>query len=142
MVRRPLTRQPLLALVALLVVVALGYGVQAAVDRGSGDASSNPSASSGASSLRTVDAASLPLPARQTITLISRGGPYPYSRDGIVFRDDENLLPAHESGWYHEYTVRTPGESDRGPRRIITGRDGSVYYTADHYASFVRVRGP
>ena len=34
----------------------------------------------------------------------------------------------------------TPGEDDRGPRRIVAGDDGEqLFYTADHYASFVRV---
>ena len=38
-----------------------------------------------------------------------------------------------------EYTVRTPGESDRGARRIVAGRDGTMYYTSDHYDSFRRI---
>lgn len=143
MARRPPTRQPLLALVALLVVVALGYAVQAAVNHGSdGGSPAASSTTASTSGLRTVDQDSLPSQARHTIALINHGGPYPYNRDGIIFRNDERVLPAQESGWYHEYTVPTPGESDRGARRIITGHDGSVYYTADHYASFVRVRGP
>jgi ribonuclease T1 len=32
--------------------------------------------------------------------------------------------------------VITPGESDRGARRIVVGTGGEKYYTADHYASF------
>jgi len=35
--------------------------------------------------------------------------------------------------------VDTPGSPDRGARRIVTGRDGQFYYTANHYQSFVRV---
>lgn len=35
--------------------------------------------------------------------------------------------------------VPTPGSSDRGARRIVTGSADEVYYTADHYASFVVV---
>ncbi len=35
----------------------------------------------------------------------------------------------------------TPGEGDRGARRIITGDDDrQFFYTADHYDWFVRVR--
>jgi ribonuclease T1 len=71
--------------------------------------------------------------------LIQAGGPFPYPRDGVVFRNAEGLLPQEPSGYYHEYTVPTPGEFDRGPRRIITGADGEFYYTADHYESFRRV---
>ncbi len=35
--------------------------------------------------------------------------------------------------------MTTPGDSTRGPRRIITGRNHEFYYTSDHYVSFVRV---
>ena len=43
-------------------------------------------------------------------------------------------------GWYHEYTVATPGARNRGTRRIITGGTPprEWYYTDDHYASFRR----
>jgi ribonuclease T1 len=32
--------------------------------------------------------------------------------------------------------VITPGENDRGARRIVTGEGGEMYYTDDHYDSF------
>jgi ribonuclease T1 len=82
---------------------------------------------------------SLPPEAITTIDLIEKGGPFPYDRDGIVFQNREHLLPQHPSGYWHEYTVPTPGESDRGARRIIHGAGGEFYYTEDHYASFRRV---
>jgi len=78
--------------------------------------------------------------ARATIDLIKQGGPFPYERDGIVFRNFEKRLPVRERGYYREYTVRTPGERGRGARRIVAGRGGELYYTADHYRSFARVR--
>jgi ribonuclease T1 len=79
----------------------------------------------------------LPSQAYTTLSLIASGGPFPYSQDGTVFRNAEGLLPAHASGYYHEYTVKTPGSSTRGARRIITGQaTDEDYYTADHYASF------
>jgi len=74
--------------------------------------------------------------ARQTLELIRRGGPYPYSRDNVPFGNFERILPAKASGYYREFTVRTPGETDRGARRIVAGAVGEKYYTADHYASF------
>ena len=77
---------------------------------------------------------SLPVQARQTVALIQRGGPFPYSQDGIVYQNLERQLPTEPAGYYHEYTVLTPGSADRGTRRIITGKDGEFYYTADHYA--------
>ncbi len=91
--------------------------------------------------LRFVAYASLPSQARETITLIERGGPFPYGKDGATFGNRERLLPDQPRGYYREYTVRTPGEGDRGARRIVTGdRDRVFFYTADHYASFARVR--
>jgi ribonuclease T1 len=35
--------------------------------------------------------------------------------------------------------VITPGENDRGARRIIAGDGGEFYYTDDHYDSFKRI---
>jgi ribonuclease T1 len=82
----------------------------------------------------------LPAEASSTWQLIQRGGPFPYPRDdGSVFENREKLLPAKESGYYHEFTVRTPNSSDRGARRLVTGADKELYYTGDHYRSFVKV---
>lgn len=89
--------------------------------------------------LATVAASVLPAEARRTLRLIDQGGPFPYERDGTVFGNLERLLPQHPRGWYREYTVPTPGERDRGARRIVAGRDGTRYYTADHYDSFAVV---
>jgi ribonuclease T1 len=90
--------------------------------------------------LPTIDFATLPPEAQETIRLIDQGGPFPYDRDGIVFENRERLLPLRASGYYHEYTVITPGSNDRGARRIIAGQGGELYYTDDHYESFRRVR--
>jgi ribonuclease T1 len=92
-----------------------------------------------ASGLRTVTPDKLPPEARQTLKLIDQGGPFPYRRDGIVFQNRERRLPKKPSGYYHEYTVETPGSDDRGARRIITGESGERYYTDDHYETFVQV---
>lgn len=81
----------------------------------------------------------LPPEARETIALIRKGGPFPHHRDGLTFGNREKILPARERGWYREYTVNTPGASDRAARRIVAGRDGTLYYTDDHYRSFKRV---
>ena len=81
----------------------------------------------------------LPADARHTIELVRKGGPFPYQRDGATFQNRERLLPEQARGWYREYTVKTPGARDRGARRIIAGRDGTLYYTDDHYRSFKRI---
>ncbi|MEU6144129.1 ribonuclease domain-containing protein [Streptomyces sp. NPDC047081] len=79
----------------------------------------------------------LPSQAYDTLDLIDSGGPFPYSQDGTVFRNAEGVLPSQPSGYYHEYTVKTPGSSTRGARRIVTGEEYQEdYYTADHYATF------
>ncbi|QES05578.1 ribonuclease [Streptomyces venezuelae] len=79
----------------------------------------------------------LPGEAHTTLRLIDAGGPFPYSQDGSVFQNRERILPAHSLGYYHEYTVKTPGVPTRGARRIVTGASAQEdYYTADHYASF------
>ncbi|MEE1814618.1 ribonuclease domain-containing protein [Streptomyces sp. SP18ES09] len=93
----------------------------------------------GTSGLPTVRAADLPPEARDTLALIARGGPFPYAKDGTVFSNFERVLPREARGYYHEYTVKTPGGRDRGARRIVTGRDGEAYYTDDHYDTFREV---
>lgn len=90
----------------------------------------------------------LPPEARETLLLIQQGGPFPYRRDGTVFRNFERLLPVRARGYYREYTVRTPGLHHRGARRIVAGAgergdvrmSGEYYYTDDHYNSFRRIR--
>ena len=79
----------------------------------------------------------LPGEAHETLDLIDKGGPYPYPQDGGVFSNREGVLPQQPSGYYHEYTVETPGSPDRGARRIVTGEQTDEdYYTADHYETF------
>jgi ribonuclease T1 len=91
------------------------------------------------SGLSWVQVDELPAQAEDTLELIDDGGPYPYGRDGVVFGNFEGVLPRHERGYYHEYTVPTPGENDRGARRIVTGDEDEFFYTGDHYASFERI---
>ena len=101
-------------------------------------ATATPKAQSG-SGLATVRYQDLPRQAQDTIRLIDKGGPFPFDRDGITFQNREGILPKKPNGYYHEYTVITPGSSDRGARRIIAGDLGELYYTDDHYDSFREV---
>lgn len=82
----------------------------------------------------------LPAEARDTLRLIKQNGAFPYPRDGVVFNNRERILPQQSKGYYHEYTVKTPGLSHRGTRRIISGAVGEYYYTGDHYQSFQRIK--
>lgn len=93
-----------------------------------------------AASIYWIESAALPVEARVTLRLIDSRGPFPYPRDGIVFGNYERILPPQAHGYYHEYTVPTPGEHTRGAKRIISGNAGERYYTADHYRSFNRIR--
>lgn len=124
------SRRITIALVGLVVLVLAGWFAQ---DRLTADEDA-------AGDRLPVRALSeLPDEAAGTWRLIERGGPFPHEEDGRVFGNRERLLPAHERAYYREYTVRTPGSDDRGARRLVTGRDGELYYTEDHYASFVAV---
>jgi ribonuclease T1 len=129
-------RRPQLALVALLVAVGIGYAVDASQGH---HPASGPSASAPARVIPDVSLSSLPAQVGQTVRLIQHGGPFPYAQDGVVFDNNEHLLPGHQRGYYHEYTVPTPGASDRATRRIVTGAGGQYYFTNDHYASFALI---
>jgi ribonuclease T1 len=91
-----------------------------------------------------IASSALPKEAQKTLTLVAQGGPFPYERDGVVFGNREKRLPAHTHGYYHEYTVPTPGTRTRGARRIICGGDArsiaECYYSSDHYETFRRIR--
>lgn len=91
-----------------------------------------------------VALAELPREAQQTDRLVRAGGPFPFVKDGATFGNRERQLPRRSRGYYREYTVPTPGASNRGARRIVCGgvtaRQPEVcYYTDDHYASFRRI---
>ena len=88
----------------------------------------------------TIAVAELPVEARETLRAIKRGGPYTYSRDGVVFGNFERILPKQPRGYYHEYTVKTPGVRSRGARRIISGQSQEYFYTDNHYQTFRRIR--
>lgn len=127
----------LVTVLVALFVAAITAVIQFA--RPSPDLAPTATHSTPASGLPTVTARELPAEATTTLALIDKGGPFPYEKDGDVFGNFEGLLPRQPRGYYREYTVPTPGSRDRGARRLVTGKDGDVYYTADHYASFRQV---
>ncbi|MDN5760830.1 MAG: ribonuclease [Microlunatus sp.] len=140
--------------VALAVVLALVYlqpgGETEVADSPAAPPSTAPTASRTATSAATpssldnlpwVNLADLPREAQRTVALIEAGGPFPYGKDGSTFNNFEGVLPTEPRGYYREYTVPTPGEQTRGARRIVTGdRDRDLFYTADHYDTFARIR--
>ena len=88
------------------------------------------------SNLPEIRESALPVEGRRVLALIRARGPYQYSQDDQVFGNFERVLPVKDRGYYREYTVPTPGEGDRGARRIVAGNGGEKYYTGDHYATF------
>ncbi|MGW6915689.1 ribonuclease domain-containing protein [Kitasatospora sp. NPDC054939] len=163
----PSGRNRLIVIVATLlcgVAAALAYGLAGSgadpgPEAGPSPASSPTPASAAASASRPASAPAsaatgwtpsdpgladvcrtrLPAQADRTLVLIAQGGPYPYRADGTVFQNRENRLPRRASGYYREYTVTTPGATDRGARRIVTGGAGEQYWTADHYTTFEEI---
>ncbi|GAA4859559.1 ribonuclease domain-containing protein [Saccharopolyspora rosea] len=126
------------ALVGLIALVVVGWFVRDYADGGARPQSAVPGAAESGLPVRALS--TLPPEAGRTWQLIVRGGPFPYpSRDGTTFGNREHRLPNEPRGYYHEYTVPTPGSHDRGPRRLVTGQRSELYYTGDHYESFVVV---
>jgi ribonuclease T1 len=91
-----------------------------------------------------IEAAALPSEGRDVLALIHAGGPFRFERDGVTFGNREHSLPSRKRGYYHEYTVATPGVRTRGARRIVCGGPRTApevcYYSDDHYATFRRIR--
>ncbi len=136
-------RPALVALATLVVAVA----ATAVLHDGSNGNTSTPTANapttdtkasgpSRHSDLPTISVDELPNEAVEVLALIENDGPFPHSQDGAIFQNREGILPSRGSSHYREYTVATPGSSDRGARRIVAGADGERYYTDDHYESF------
>ncbi|MHC6595029.1 guanyl-specific ribonuclease [Arthrobacter sp. C152] len=91
------------------------------------------------SGLPEIRESELPAEGRKVLALIRAGGPFAYSQDDQAFGNFERVLPQRTRGYYREYTVPTPGEPDRGARRIVAGEGGEKYYTADHYETFTYI---
>lgn len=71
-----------------------------------------------------------------TLDRIRRGERLSFPHDGTIFQNREGRLPRKSAGYYREYVHPTPRLPGPGPQRIVTGAEGEVYYTADHYQTF------
>lgn len=64
---------------------------------------------------------------------------------GRTFYNREKRLPQTDANnqkiRYREWDVhpKKPGKS-RGPERLVTGSDGTAYYTRDHYKTFILIQ--
>ncbi len=138
-------RRLTVALVGLVALVVVGWFVKDNTSPAPPGATTPVVTQSGAvpgasSGMDVQPLSKLPAEAAKTWKLIESNGPFPYPRnDGVTFQNREKRLPAKDSGYYKEYTVPTPGSSDRGARRLVTGSEKEVFYTGDHYSTFVVV---
>ena len=98
----------------------------------------------------TVRNATIPDHAWQTLEFIDAGdwpdaADAPGTKGGQSWRNRDGDLPRQDSSGtpitYREWDVnpKQRGQS-RDAERIVTGSDGSAWYTADHYDSFERMR--
>ena len=117
---------------ALLLAVCIALATTPAIARGHHSRSDQ--------TLQEVALSTLPVEATETLRQIKQGGPFRYPRDGVVFGNFEKRLPGKPRGYYHEYTVKTPGVRSRGARRIVCGQPAECYYSDDHYETFRRIR--
>jgi len=139
----------------------LGVGVVAVVIVVGLLVSRGPSAHSPAASSKTVaarvsaapvtgHAAGVPDRAYQTLALIdagrwpgaanapgTHGGDQWMNRGGSLSRTDSSGKAITYREW--DVNPKKPGQT-RDAQRIITGSDGSAYYTGDHYKTFTRMR--
>jgi guanyl-specific ribonuclease Sa len=80
---------------------------------------------------------------QSTLDRIESGGSFPSRNDGSIFQNrplpgnSVPELPVQPAGYYNEYVVPTPGVNGPGPMRIVTGQGGELYFTPDHYRTFV-----
>ncbi|WP_241138135.1 hemagglutinin repeat-containing protein [Achromobacter xylosoxidans] len=74
-----------------------------------------------------------------TLDRIKSGGKFPHKNDGSIFRNNGLDLPQKPAGYYTEYVHPTPGISGPGPQRIVVGKGGEMYYTADHCKTFIPI---
>ena len=93
-----------------------------------------------------LSVAQLPPQARQVWQAIQTNGPFAYpKKDGEFFGNFEQKLPSKPRGFYRSYTVPTKSLAHRGPKRLVAGgrsktKPDVLYYTDDHYKSFVVVK--
>ncbi len=57
------------------------------------------------------------------------------------YPDDNDIKPFPEASGrkFFECDIDTLGADDRGPKRLVYSNDGLIYYTPDHYESFIQL---
>lgn len=129
-----------------VVVVALllsAFAIVFVVSRGGGDDTAQPK--------HTVAATpGVPAAAVSTLKKIDSGewpaaANAPGTKGGDTWRNRDHQLPEKDAKGkaitYQEWDVNPKRRGQtRDAERIITGSDGSAWYTGDHYETFTRMR--
>ncbi len=75
-----------------------------------------------------------------TLARIRKGEAVREKHDGGIFTNSQHVLPAQKDRDYYLEFVHAPaGFPFPGPQRLVIGKNGIVFYTGDHYATFTRV---
>ncbi len=87
----------------------------------------------------------VPQSARDTLRQADeKGSPVPGMKGGKTYGNWNNKLPNVDASGnqirYREWDVEPAGPTGRGPGRLITGSDGSAYYSPNHYGGFIKIR--
>jgi len=92
--------------------------------------------------------AGVPEKAIKVLEYVDANGTAPEGYEGgRTFGNVEKRLPQTDDKGLHihyrEWDVNPHQHGvNRGTERLITGSDGSAWYTGDHYESFIKVRAP
>lgn len=150
---RPRSKLILSVLVLLFVGVAglLGFESLGGSNlQGVGSAGDGTSAAADTAAPPGVSPVQIPPRAVQTLAAIDDGGwpdtaNAPGTKGGLTWQNRGGDLPRADADGarilYQEWDVnpKQRGQS-RDADRIVTGSDGSAWYTGDHYTSFMRMR--
>jgi hypothetical protein len=84
---------------------------------------------------------------KPTLDRVARGVAHPHRNDGSTFKNlpdastgNRGLPVAPYEGYYTEWVVPTPGVSHAGVQRLVTGAKGEIWYSPDHYKTFIRIK--
>ncbi|WP_349956779.1 hemagglutinin repeat-containing protein [Rhizobium sp. ZPR3] len=81
-----------------------------------------------------------------TFNRIANGQSFPHKNDGTVYNNypdrvtGQSALPLQPKGYYTEFVVPTQGIGGPGPQRVVVGQGGDMWYTPDHYKTFIQVK--
>jgi len=143
-----LRRPPIgLALVAC-IALAVGAGACSLVPQLVPQTAA-PQATTGAAPSASLDLGGAEQKVLAVLEVIDRTGQAPPGyRGGEQFMNDGRgggqVLPRRDARGepitYREWDVNPYTGANRGAERLVTGSDGSAWYTSDHYNTFVRIR--